>query len=248
MLSLANYKLDDVATLQGQVQAALRDSETLQGAAQRCAGAIYEGREESLALVRVYATVPFGQLPPADRAFAAALAPPGRDAPPLAEDTPVLSLLGTCGGAAGWNDRRDSKGHLGIPLVASGFVEAIPMVAQLMHDMGLGLGWLDTRDTQLVVKTLGRVAGVFYVREAAERVDERGRKIVPAQDFVREHGVRTVFGLGGSYLNGTCLILILFTREIMEREEVERFLPLVSSIKSLTVGLVMSDALYERRA
>jgi hypothetical protein len=68
--------------------------------------------------------------------------------------------------------------------------------------------------------------------------------IVPAQDFVRSYGVKTVFGLGGSYLNGTCVILILFTRELMEREEVEKFMPLVNTIKSATMSLVMRDRIF----
>jgi hypothetical protein len=183
-------------------------------------------------------------LPAADQTFVAALAGSGGAAAALKGDTPVLSLLGTRGSEPDWDDRGKSKGHLGIPLVASSFVEGIPMVSRLMHDMGIGLEWLDTNDTKIVVKSLGRVAGVFYVRDAATGVDDQGRMIVPAQDFVRAHGIKTVFGLGGSYLNGTFMILILFTRERLERDEVEKFMPLVSTIKSVTMSLVMRDAIF----
>lgn len=244
MLNLVNYTLGDVGSLQERVQAALEGCASLSEAAQRCVGAVYEDHRESLALVRLYATVPFKRLPTADQSFVAALADSGGAGGALRAETPVLSLLGTRGDAPDWDDRHKSQGHLGIPLVASHFVGAIPMVSRLMHDMGIGLDWLDTHDTKIVVKTLGRIAGVFYVREAATGVDEQGRMIVPAQGFVRDHGIKTVFGLGGSYLNGTCVILILFTREVMERAEVEKFMPLVNTIKSATQSLVMRDKIF----
>jgi hypothetical protein len=244
MMNLVQYTLSDVNSLQERVQAALAGSASLREAAQRCASAVYEDHQESVALVRVYATVPFGQLPPSDRSFVTALAESGGARAALRENTPVLSLLGTRGDKPDWDDRRKSNGHLGIPLVGASFVEAIPMVSRLMHDMGIGVEWLDTNDTKIVVKTIGRVAGVFYVRDAATGVDDKDRMIVPAQDFVRANGIKTVFGLGGSYLNGTCIILILFTRETMERAEVEKFMPLVSTIKSATMSVVMRDKIF----
>jgi hypothetical protein len=243
-MNLVHYTLGDVNSLRERVHGALEGCASLREAAQECASAVYEDHQESVALVRLYATVPVRQLPPADRSFVSALAASGGAAAALTENTPVLSLLGTRGDEPDWDDRQKSKGHRGIPLVASSFVEAIPMVSRLMHDMGIGVGWLDTHDTKIVVKSLGRIAGVFYVRDAATGVDDHDRLIVPAQDFVRSYGVKTVFGLGGSYLNGTCVILILFTRELMEREEVEKFMPLVNTIKSATMSLVMRDKIF----
>ena len=244
MINLVRYTLSDVASLQMRVSLALEGCANLREAAQKCVSTVYQDHEDSLALVRLYATVPFRQLPPADQLFVTNLATSAGTSAALRENTPVLSLLGTRGVAPDWDDRQKSKGHLGIPLVASSFVEAIPMVSRLMHDMGIGLDWLDTHDTKIVVKKLGRVAGVFYVRDAATEVDDKGRMIVPARDFVRAHNVQTVFGLGGSYLNGTCVILILFTREFMERAEVEKFMPLVNTIKSATISLVMRDKIF----
>jgi hypothetical protein len=245
MPRLSDYTITDITDLQERISAGLSDCASLQEAAQKCVGVIYDGLQDSLALIRLYATVPFRQLPAPDRAFALDLAMSNRAADLLDEETLVLSLLGTRGAMADWNDRYRSKNHLGIPLLASSFVEAIPMVAQLMQDLQIGLGWLDTKDTNVVVKTLGTVAGVFYVQEAASSVDDKGRKIVPAQDFVSAHRVQTVFGLGGSYLNSTCVILILFTRERLERPEVERFLPLVNTIKAATMSLAMRGQVFQ---
>lgn len=246
MARFNNYTLTgEVSFLQERLYNELAGCAYLQEAAQKCASFIYEDLKDSLALIRFYATVPFKQLPSSDKSFVLNLALANRVADLLKEDTLVLSLLGTRGDMADWNERYKSKNHLGIPLVASSFVDAIPMVSQLMKDMGIGLSWLDTNDTGIVVKTLGTVAGVFYVREAATNVDEKSRKVVPAQDFVSANGIQTVFGLGGSYLNSTCVILILFTRELMERAEVERFMPIVNTIKTVTMSLVMRGRIFE---
>jgi hypothetical protein len=245
MARLNNYTVGDITSLQEKIRLELEGCHYLQEAAQKCVGVIYEDLQDSLALIRFYVTVPFKQLPPSDKLFALDLAMANRVADLLEEDTLVLSLLGTHGEEADWCDRNQSKNHLGIPLVASSFVESIPMVAQLMQDMAIGLDWLDTKDTKIVVKMLGTIAGVFYVREAATSVDEKGRKIVPAQDFVSDYGIQTVFGFGGSYLNSACVVLILFTREMMERAEVERFMPIVNTVKSATMSLVMRDRLFE---
>jgi hypothetical protein len=245
MARLSEYTIADITGLQERILAELMDCASLHEAAQRCVGIIYEALQDSLALIRLYATVPFKQLPTPDRAFALNLAMANRAADLLDEETLVLSLLGTRGDVADWNDRYHSKNHLGIPLLTSNFVEAIPMVAQLMQDLRIGLGWLDSKDTNIVVKTLGTVAGVFYVEEAATSVDAKGRKIVPAQDFVKAYDIHTVFGLGGSYLNSTCIVLILFTRERLERSEAERFMPLVNSIKSATMSLAMRGQLFD---
>src|SRR5438105_8137317 len=171
MARLNNYTTGEVSFLQERLFYKLEDCACLQEDAQECVSFIYEEVKDSLALIRFYATVPFKQLPSPDKSFVLNLALANRVADLLQEDTLVLSLLGTRGDTADWNDRYKSKNHLGIPLIASSSVEAIPMVSQLMKDMGIGLSWLDNKDTGIVVKTLGKIAGVFYVREAATSVD-----------------------------------------------------------------------------
>ena len=215
----------------------------LQSAAQEVASRLYNEFVESVVLARAYVTLPLNQLPQADRAFAQKLAA-GAGQGTLADDTLILSLMGTAGVDAKWADRRLSEGHLAIPLVSAPFVASIPMVARLMKDMGIGLEWLDTRNTEVVVKKLGNVAGVFYVQDARTSVDDQGRRIVPAKAFVDGHGVRTVFGLGGCYMNGAFLAIIVFTRESIPRPQVESLLPLVSTVKAATTGLVISKRYF----
>ena len=55
---------------------------------------------------------------------------------------------------------------------------------------------------------------MFYVPDARTEVDEKGRPVISAQDFVEEHGIGTVFGFGGAYmLERSYLAMIFFCRE-----------------------------------
>jgi hypothetical protein len=156
----------------------------------------------------------------------------------------VLSLLGTAGQKPEWNDPLQSQGHLGIPLVTSSFVENLPMVAALMRDMGIGLDWLDRQDGSIVVKEVGRLARVFFVPDARVTVDSKGRKVVPASDFVESNGVRTVFGLGGAYVDGTFAAMIFFTRESIDRQQAEAFLPAINHFKVGTMNRVLEHQIF----
>ncbi len=226
------------------MQAALLDAENLQAAAQGCARLLYEEFEESIVLARLFVTLPFPELPKRDQAFVTALARAKEIRPLLNDKTPVLSLLGTYGAQESWNDRYQSQTHLGIPLVTANFIESIPMVARLMTDMGIGPDWFDRLEPDILVKNLGRAAGVFYVRDAKTWLDGRNRKIVSAQDFVAAHDIKTVFGLGGSYLNGSFVTMIMFTRETIEQAQAEAFMLLVNTFKTATLHLVMDGAIF----
>ena len=118
------------------------------------------------------------------------------------------------------------------------------MVSRLLADMNLGLDWLDKQDTQIVVRNIGQLVRVFYVPDAKTTLDHQKRQIVPAQDFVAANNIKTVFGLGGSYINGTVITIILFTQEVIEKSQVEKFVPLMHIIKSATMRLVLEDKIF----
>lgn len=246
MSTFKDYSPREIGAFRERLQEALRECAHLQEAAQTCARLLYEEFTESVVLARLFVTLPFSDLPARDKTFVSALADAKEIKPLLNEKTQVLSLLGTHGAEAGWSDRHQSQGHLGIPLVTADFVESIPMVARLMSDMGIGSDWFDKFEPDILVKNLGRAAGVFYVRDAKTRLDARNRKVVSAQDFVAAHDIRTVFGLGGSYLNGSFITIILFTRETIEQSQVESFMLLVNTFKTATLSFVMDGAIFPR--
>lgn len=221
--------------LERRMEQELSPLESLEAAAQRFCDILYETFPESTVLARVFATVPFGSLPTSNRGFVKKLVGP-RAGPALTARTPVLSLLGTRGVIPRWNSRHLSEGHVGIPLASAEFVEAIPMIASLLKQLGVAIEKAEEVETAIVTQALGTIAGVFYVDDASTAVDSRGRRIIGAQDFVREHGVKTVFGFGGAYgLTGTFVVTVLFTGESIGRAQAERFMRLASQFKASTM-------------
>jgi hypothetical protein len=139
----------------------------------------------------------------------------------------------------------DSQGHVGIPLASADFIESIPMMSRLLKELGVPLDWIEQSDTEIVAKTIGRISGLFYVPEARSTVDNKGRNIIAAQDFVSEYGVRTVFGFGGGYtLSQTFLAIIVFSREPVAKETAQRFMALVNSIKIATYDRVRNNRIF----
>jgi hypothetical protein len=217
----------------------------LADAAQKCVDILYGQLAESAPLIRVFATVRFHELSGFDRLKCIDQAAAHGVDRLLGSKTFVLSLLGTRGVQPGWNDRTKSHAHLSTPLVSSEFVESIPMIACLMKEMGIGVDWLDTQDAQIVVHQRGRTAGMFYVEDARTVTDARGRLVVPAQDFVEENKLKTVFGVGGVYPNGTFVSVVFFTRTVLTRADIERFIPLVHAFKAGTMNAVMAGNFFE---
>ena len=218
------------ATLEPQLQQAT----FLEEAAQALATGLHRQFTESVVLARVYVTVPFDALPPTNRAFVQSLA-----AGALKGTTPVLSLVGTHGQEATWNNRLNSKGHKGIPLISAAFVDAIPMIARLLRELGVPLDWIDSHDAERLITTIGKAAGLFFVEDAAQATDQKGRKVIPAQDFVSAYDVKSVFGTGGAYSGGQMLlVVVLFCRDLVARVTAELFLPLVDLFTGKTAPLV----------
>ena len=228
-----------------QIEREVQACGSLADAAQKCVDLLYPQLTESVALVRVFATVRFHELTGFDRRKCIAHAAAHQVDRLLSSKTIVLSLMGTRGVKEEWNDRMQSRAHLSIPLVSSEFVESIPMIASLMQEMGIGLDWLDSQDTQIILHQRGRSAGMFYVEDARTVTDAKGRLVVPAQDFVEANKLRTVFGVGGVYPNGTFVAIVFFTRTTLTRLDIERFLPLVLALKAGTMNAVMAGRFFE---
>jgi hypothetical protein len=235
----------DIRELERSVQKVTRGCASLDEAAQRYTALIYEHFRESVVLARLFATVRYGDLPASNRVFVDEIARSSGVADRLGPDLLTLSLLGTSGVEPDWNDRRSSRGHVGIPLASSSFIGAIPMVARLLHELGLGFDWIDKSDTDAVHKTLGSISGIFYVEDAATAVDVHGRKIIPARDFVEKYGIRSVLGVGGAYIGTpTFIAAILFCRDAVSKERAETFMAHINRIKTSTMELVRQSKFF----
>ncbi len=243
-MSNLNNLTQNFTTLTKTFNKDLRSLPTMQAASQSCVETLYQEFKESLVLVRLYSTLPYGQLPQAEQKFGLRIAEANSVRPQLTDKTITLTLLGTAGVRPAWNDRLKSQGHLAIPLISAKFVQTLPMIARLMSDMGIGLAWLDSQNMDVVVDKLGKIAGIFYVADAATTVDHLNRKIVPAQDFVTANRIKTVFGVGGCYTNGLFMSLIFFTRDMVTKEKVTEFMQLFTNIKMNMAHFVSAGRVF----
>jgi hypothetical protein len=216
----------------------------LQDAAQVFARRFYEQFSESTALVRVFATLRPWQLGATDLARAREFALATESDAALGAATDVLTLLGTYGARENWRAREASQGHRAIPLLSDASIGEIPMIARLLSE--LGFPSLQRRSSAWqFVKRRGLEDGLFFVGDARSATDERGRRIIPAIDFVERNGVKTVFGFGGPY-PGTQVFLatIVFGRDVLLRSDAERYVALVETFRAATASLVEAGAFF----
>jgi hypothetical protein len=217
----------------------------LEDAAQKVTDLMYAEFKDSVVLARLFATVPFEMLPTSNKEFVKNMADAKGLTPLINNHTPILSLLGTSGEEKAWNDRHESRGHIGIPLVSADFIDEIPMISHLLKSLGFSSDWVSSDSTGITQSTMGKMAGIFYVPDARTAVDEKGRKIIAAQDFVAKYNVRTVFGVGGGYVQeATFVVLIVFAREQIDEERARCFLPLATIIKAATTGLLLRGRIF----
>ncbi len=244
MPAFADRDLRDWSALLDRLRPVVGKAPTLETAAGMVASQLFATFEETTALARIYVVVPYRGLAPSVAAFVDQLAAKTGQSEHIHPETPVLTLLATHGTKPEWCDRTKSKGHVGIPLVSGEFVQAIPMVARLLKELGVDLAWLDVATDVNARRLLGGFNGVFFVDDAATARDNLGRAIIPAQDFVEEQGIKTVFGMGGFYPDNTLVVLIVFARETLERSQVERFTSLISLLKGETFGTVRARKIF----
>ncbi len=245
-MRLSEVEKFSINNLWNGVYRSLKESTSLQEAAQLLVDACFEEFKESLVLVRIFATFPYAKLPDFNRRFARNLAAEMGHEDELTDTTPVLSLLGTRGVEPEWNDWTKSEGHLGIPMLSRESVQGIPMMAQMLKDLGLGLDWLSVPEGNEIAESRGHTGGVFLVPDAKTSTDAQNRKIIPGQDFVEKYGVKTVFGNGArsAVQSNEFIVSIFFTRQSLDKNTAHRFNSLLYLFKTITSTLVESGRLY----
>ncbi|MBP1928974.1 hypothetical protein J2741_001521 [Methanolinea mesophila] len=178
--------------------------------------------ERNCVLVRFFKTVPYGELDADLQEFARGVLKGSPESP----DMKCLVLLASAGAKHEWNSRKNSVGHKAIPLPSGQFIEAFPMIAQIIQQMGLELNTLIRPDPEVLLDMSQTTYNVFYVPEAV------GSRYVPAQeDFVIPCGVRSVIGFGGVLPSGNLFVTNLFSRVPVPKETADMFRTLALSVK-----------------
>ena len=246
MAKIGEHSWRESLTFRDLVREALQKCDSLEEAAQGIVETLYNEFQDSIVLTRCFITMPYHALPATQQQFVDTLAEARGITTEIQDETPALALLGTRGVQPNWNDRRQSNDHVAIPLASATFVDSIPMIARLLKELEVKLEWLSNVESAgFSEKELGGGwIGVFYVREATTARDQEGRLIIPAEDFVAENQIKTVFGLGGIYPSGNLFTLIFFTRDILEKSQLADFTPLVPLISANTLHLLRTGRIF----
>ncbi|MDP2308753.1 MAG: ATP-binding protein [Pseudomonadota bacterium] len=175
--------------------------------------------EPACVLVRVFRTHAVSAMPEDLQVYAREAADG-----PLAPEARCLVLLATAGVEPAWNDPNASEGHRVIPLTSDRAVLRLPMISQLLQQLGVEVARVVQPTPALLI---GGDCGfdVFHVPEAADSPH------IPAQDFVRRYGVRSVVGFGGALPDGELFATILFSRVPIDDEQAQLFRNLAPAVK-----------------
>lgn len=240
-MQLTGLKANTWIGLWQAAQSRVEAAASLEEAAQGFVDQLYTPFADEIVLLRLFMTVRYRDLSEGNRRFVDARASELGVIEGIADHTPVLTLLGSRGREPAWNDHRQSQHHLGIPLVSEAFVAEIPMVSQLLRQLGLQVDWLDRTGGDLTLRD-----GLFYVADATQAKDDQGRDIIPRQDFVAQYGVKTVFGLGGRYLLGekNLLSTIAFCNTDLAAETARLLLPVLRPYKVTTGELLKQGKIF----
>jgi len=246
----------DLLDVQDRLRAYLQATTSLEAAAAACVRSLHGEFSESIVLARLFVSLPFATLPEALRRKAWDVVETQALHGFVNDRTPILTLLGTYGREPAWCDRNASAHHAAIPLCSQSFVDTIPMIARMLQEMGVDLGLGGSggggggggggNEDKHVSRILGSGwTGLFYVDDARSARDEHGRRIIPAADFVERHGVRTVFGLGKAYANGSIATLIVFTNAIVPRNKVMDLAAVITLFKAATMDHLQNGAIFD---
>jgi serine phosphatase RsbU (regulator of sigma subunit) len=203
--------------------------ESMEEASNRIVRYLYENfctkptGEKSCALVRLFKTHPYEDLEVELAEYARSML----DHYPPLPAMKCMTLLATVGEQTEWNSRHTSVGHKAIPLASESVVAQIPMISQLIRQLGLDIKTVINPGPDLLVEIEQRKYNVFYVPEAI------GNPYIPAQDsFVIPFGIKSVLGFGGLLPSGNLFAIIMFLKVQIPHSTAQMFSTLALNVKT----------------
>ncbi len=227
MPDLSGLSLSDTMALGAKLRGLGPGCTSMEQAANAVAETLYKELVDrsgngALAMARVYKTQRYGELDASLQAFARSVVG-GRE---LASDTACLVLLATRGEDSAWNDRHKSSGHKAIPLPDPEFIARLPMVAEVLRQLGIDVSDVIKPNPAKLAEIERKQCDVFLVPKA------EGSPFIPAQkDFVIPHAVESVVAFGGGFPRGEIFVALLFSKVAIDRPTANLFGPLALSVK-----------------
>lgn len=200
---------------------------TMEEVSQRIVNHLYETlvwqpeRQPASVLVRFFKTQMMGELPD-DLRDIAVKSMHSMPSP----TTKCLTLMATRGVLPEWNSRKNSRNHQAIPLTSPEMIQRLPMVAQLLLQLGIKEKILINPDPELILDVAQKSYNVFFVPEAA------GNPFIPDQEnFVAAHGVHSIIGFGGVLPSSEIFAVIVFTKVPIPKATALAFRPFALNAK-----------------
>jgi len=217
---ITKFTIREVTELGRTVRKIGAGASSMEEVADRIARYLYDSliddrtAERACPLIRFFKPQAYEDLPAGPRAFALST---------LGEHVPLpgmkcMTLMGTVGENPEWNSRETSKGHQAIPLPSEEVVRQLPMIKNLIKQLGMSVQSVVKPDSALLLDMEQDTYGVFFVPEA------HGSPYIPAQkEFVTPYGVKSVVGFGGRLPSLDIFVVVLFLRRSITRETADLF-------------------------
>ncbi|HEX2056431.1 MAG TPA: PAS domain-containing protein [Nitrospiraceae bacterium] len=220
MYTFKSFQLPDMTSCGAALRRLGEGATTIDEAADRIVRYLFRSltcsnsQEPACALVRLFKTHPYGDLPADLQEVARKRL--GRPVPD--PSMKCLTLLATAGIVPGWNDRTLSSRYRVIPLESSEELSKLPMFSQLYRQFGVPFSTSDQGGRSVMLDLHEHHFGVFHVPCAL------GSPFVPAQEeFVRKYGIQSVLGFGAPLPSGELFAVILFSREPISENTAQLF-------------------------
>lgn len=185
--------------------------------------------EKSCVLVRFFMTYPYASLDPELRQLANEIL----DGQPVRQGMKCLIQLATVGIRPEWNSTKLSKEHRVIPLLSEHTVEQIPMISQMIYQLGIDIANVLNPNPELIIELGSKVFNVFHVPNAL------GSPYIPAQDrFVVPYGIKSVLGFGSILPTGNLFSLIIFSKTEIPRETANMFKNIALNVRMAVLPFV----------
>ncbi|MEM9923655.1 MAG: ATP-binding protein [Cyanobacteria bacterium P01_D01_bin.50] len=229
MYDLTKFTLRDMSECGLALRHTAQNANSMEDASNRIVKYFYEHLldrdtgERNCILVRFFKTHSYGKLTPELQEYARDILNQNT----VADNLKCLTLLATAGELPEWNSRYKSIGHKAIPLANEDAIHRIPMISQLIRQLGLNPGILLQPDPNLLIDIEQQMYNVFHVPNALDS------PYIPSQkSFVIPFGVKSVIGFGGLLPTGEMFVILMFLRVVVPQQNLELIRPLALNVKT----------------
>ncbi|MGD1912800.1 MAG: sensor histidine kinase [Rivularia sp. (in: cyanobacteria)] len=243
MYDLTKFTLRDMSECGLALRQTAQNANSMEDASNRIIKHFYEHiidqetGEKSCILVRLFKTHSYGKLTPELQEYARDILNKNK----VADNIKCLTLLATIGDIPEWNSRYKSIGHKAIPLSSEDAIHRIPMISQLIRQLGLNPGIVLQPDPNLLIDIEQRMYNVFHVPKAL------GSPSIPSQmSFVIPFGGKSVIGFGGLLPTGDMFAIMMFLRVVVPQQNLELIRPLALNVKTAILpfddGIIFNES------